>query len=97
MWQAPIEGTRALPLHPVTVRQPPLLRRKRRILTQTEASESNDIEDGPYGYDGDLFSTLGGQDYFEEEGLTSFTEWTTHHVFTRYGIKGRDTLRTNDS
>ena len=68
-----------------------------RILTQTEASESNDIADGPYGYDGELFSTLGGQDYFEEEGLPNFNSWTNHHVFTRYGIKGRDTLRTNDS
>ena len=48
-----------------------------------------------------LSSRLGGagqgEDYFEQSALDFREGWSNHHVFTRYGIKGRDTLRSNDS
>ena len=74
-----------------------------RILSPIEVYDGDSYVKRLSGNSGaSLSSRLGGWsndgEYFRSSAVDQdFENWSNHHVFTRYGIKGRDTLRSNDS
>lgn len=74
-----------------------------RILSPIEVYDGDSYVKRLSGNSGaSLSSRLGGGsndgEYFRSYAVDQDSDnWSNHHVFTRYGIKGRDTLRSDDS